>query len=177
MKKIISLLFILSYFENTFCQDVLINGSNKYRLLTWDDFSGNPDKNSPYQANTYWGIKYGFTGVDFAGDTAKLKGLSVTLKFDETKSWVKEGKQTVYLLKHEQGHFDIGLICHREIIKAINSTVFFKADFREKLRTIFTDTMKKYHLMQLQYDEETDHSKNEANQQKWNADIAKALQQ
>ncbi len=177
MKKIICLFFILSFFENIFCQDVLINGSTKYRLLTWDDFSGKPDKNSTYQANTYWGISYGFKGADFAGDTVKFKGLAVTLKFDETKSWVKEGKQTVYLLKHEQVHFDIGLICHKEIIKAINNTVFFKADFREKLRTIFSDTMKKYHLMQLQYDEESDHSKNEANQQKWNDIIAKALQQ
>jgi hypothetical protein len=177
MKKIICLFFILSFFENIFCQDVLINGSTKYRLLTWDDFSGKPDKNSTYQANTYWGISYGFKGADFAGDTVKFKGLAVTLKFDETKSWVKEGKQTVYLLKHEQVHFDIGLICHKEIIKAINNTVFLKADFREKLRTIFSDTMKKYHLMQLQYDEETDHSKNEANQQKWNDIIAKALQQ
>jgi Bacterial protein of unknown function (DUF922) len=177
MKKIICLFVILSFFENTFCQDVLINGSTTYRLLTWDDFSGKPDKDSPFQANTYWGINYSFNGVDFAGDTAKFKNLAVTLKFDETKSWVKEGKQIPYLLKHEQGHFDIGLICQKEIIKAINNTVFFKADFREKLRTIFTDTMKKYHLMQLQYDEETDHSKNEANQQKWNDFIAKALQQ
>lgn len=177
MKKIICLFFILSFFENIFCQDVLINGSTKYRLLTWDDFSGKPDKDSPFQANTSWGINYGFKGVDFAGDTVRFKNLAVTLKFDETKSWVKEGKQIPYLLKHEQGHFDIALICHKEIIKAINNTVFFKADFKEKLRTIFTDTIKKYRLMQVQYDEETDHSKNEANQQKWNAIIAKALQQ
>lgn len=177
MKKIICLFFILSFFENTFCQDVLINGSTKYRLLTWDDFSGKPDKDSPFQANTSWGINYGFKGVDFAGDTVRFKNLAVTLKFDETKSWVKEGKKIPYLLKHEQGHFDIALICHREIIKTINNAVFFKADFKEKLRTIFTDTLKKYRLMQLQYDEETDHSKNEANQQKWNDIIAKALQQ
>ena len=35
----------------------------------------------------------------------------------------------------------------------------------------------KLYEKKYQYDEETDHSKNEANQQKWNDIIAKALQQ
>jgi len=177
MKKIISFVFFIVFFENSFCQHIIISDSNKNRLLTWDDFSGKPDKNSPYQANTYWGIIYGFKGVNFTGDTAKLAGLSVTLKFDENKSWVKEGKQTPGLLKHEQGHFDIGFICQQEIIQQINSTVFLRSNFQNKVNTIFTDTMKKYQLMQLKYDEETNHSINQQNQDKWNDFIAKTLQQ
>lgn len=177
MKKIICLLFAVAFFENIFCQDVIINGSNKYRLLTWDDFSGKPDKNSPYQANTYWGLNYSFKGVDFIGDTIKLKGFSATLMFNENKSWVKEGTQTPSLLKHEQGHFDIGLICQKEFINAINNAVFFKAGLNEKVQSIFTGIMKKYHEMQVKYDEETDHSKNRQNQEKWDEIIAKTLQQ
>ena len=177
MKKIIYLILFLSFLQNIFCQDIIINGSNKYRLLSWDDFTGKPDKNSPYQANTSWGIFYGFKGVNFVEDTAKLTGFSATLKFDENKSWIKEGKQTASLLKHEQGHFDIGLICQREIIKQISSTVFLKSDFQNKVKKTFSDTMEKYHLMQLKYDEETNHSQNQQNQDKWNDFIAKALQQ
>ncbi len=176
MKKIICLVFTFAFFKNTFCQDVIINGSNKYRLLTWSDFSGKPDKNSPYQANTYWGLNYSFKGVDFIGDTIKLKGFSATLTFNEKKSWVKEGSQTNSLLKHEQGHFDIGLICQKEFISSINNTIFFKAGLNEKVQSIFTGIMKKYHAMQLKYDEETDHSKNRQNQEKWNEVIAKSLQ-
>jgi Bacterial protein of unknown function (DUF922) len=177
MKKIIFLLFAVTCFKNIFCQDVIINGSSKYRLLTWDDFSGKPDKNSPYQANTYWGLNYSFKGVDFTGDTIKLKGFSATLMFNENKSWVKKGTQTAGLLKHEQGHFDIGLICQKEFISTINNTVFFKAGLNEKVQSIFTTIMKKYHTMQLKYDEETDHSKNRQNQEKWDEVIAKSLQQ
>ena len=177
MKKFICLFLFLSFLQNIFCQEVIINGSNKYRLLTWDDFTGKPDKNSPYQALTFWGIFYGFKGVNFIGDTAKLTGFSATLKLDENKSWIKEDKQTASLLKHEQGHFDIGLICQQEIIKQINSATFLKSDFQNKVKTIFSITMEKYRLMQLKYDAETNHSQNQQNQNKWNDFIAKALQQ
>ena len=177
MKKIIGVLFFIFLSKISFCQDVIINGSNKYRLLTWADFTGKPDNNSPYQANTYWQINYTLTGVNFIGDTAKLKGFSVTLTLNENKSWVKEGTQTASLLKHEQGHFDIGFICQQEIIKQINSGVFLKVDFQNKLKAIFSTTLEKYHAMQLKYDLETDHSKNEQSQDKWNDFIAKKIAQ
>jgi hypothetical protein len=177
MKKIIGLLLIIAVVENSFCQAVIINGVNNNRLLTWNDFTGKPDKSSGFQANTFWEINYGFKGIDFAGDTVLLKGFLVTLKFNENKSWVKEGTQTTGLLKHEQGHFDIGLICQNEIIRQINSSVLLKTNFKDTIISIFTNTMKKYHLMGLRYDEETDHSKNQQNQDKWNDFIYKALQQ
>jgi hypothetical protein len=176
MKKIICLLFIFAIFENSFCQAIIINGVNKNRPLTWNDFTGKPDKQSGFQANTFWEISYGFKGIEYAGDTVKLKGFMVTLKFNENKSWVKDGTQTAGLLKHEQGHFDIGVICQKEVISQINNAVLLKADFKDKIISIFTNTMKKYHLMELQYDEETDHSKNQQNQDKWNDIIYKALQ-
>lgn len=156
-------------------QDVIIAGVNNNRLLTWSDFSGRPDGNSPFHANTFWGVAYAYKGVNFNGDTAIFRDLSVTLTLDENKSWVKEGKQSAYLLQHEQGHFDIGLLCQQEIIKQIKMAVFLKADFKDKIKTIFFDILKKYHAIQLKYDEESDHSKNVEAQKKWNEFLAKEL--
>ena len=162
--------FALFFFISNlvFSQDVYINGIKKNRLLKWSDFSGEPDKNSPHDANTYWKINYSFKGASTKGDTAKINSLSIILTLDENLSWIKDEKQTDVLLKHEQGHFDIGLICQREIINKLNSTVFLKSDFQQKLQNIFSSILEKYRLLGLKYDEETDHSKNQPAQEKWN---------
>jgi hypothetical protein len=81
------------------------------------------------------------------------------------------------LLKHEQGHFDIGFLCHQEIISRFKNEILLRSDFQNKARAIFTDTMKKYHEMQLKYDEETNHSKNKESQEKWNVLLANTLKQ
>src|SRR5882762_9638566 len=150
MKKIIGLLFFIGCFQNIFCQDVIISGVNKNRLLTWADFTGTPDENSTFAANTYWKLNYGFGGVSFSGDTVKITSFSVGIELDKTKSWIKKGRATADLLKHEQGHFNIGLICQQELIRQVKTTVFFKPSFEEKLKQIFTDASAKYDAMGIQ---------------------------
>ena len=159
----------------TYSQDIIIGGVNKSRLLTWNDFKGEPDRGSSYDANTFWNITYNIRGISFRGDTAKIDRFSVILTLDENLSWSKPEKQTAILLKHEQGHFDIGLICQREIIDQLNNTVFLKTTFKDKIPSIFSSTLEKYHLLQEKYDAETDHSKNQAAQDTWNNFIAGKL--
>jgi hypothetical protein len=175
MKKSFCFAFLICISTLLFSQDVFIGGVNKNRLLTWNDFSGKPDENSPHDANTYWNINYGFKGISFKGDTAKITGFSATLTLNENLSWIKSEKQTNYLLKHEQGHFDIGLICQREILNQFNNTVFLKSDFQSRIPAIFSALLEKYRLLGLKYDEETDHSKNQAAQDKWNSFFPEAL--
>ncbi len=161
MKKYIcaALLIFLSTFS--FSQDIIINAVNKNRPLIWDDFKGTPDANSSATAFTVWNINYSLNGISFKGDTIKISNFAVKLEFDEKKSWSKPEKKTNILLKHEQGHFDLGLICQREILRQLNSTVFLKADFQNKLQTIFSSTLEKYRLLGLKYDAETNHSINQ----------------
>jgi hypothetical protein len=151
-----------------FSQDIFINSINKNRPLTWDDFKGAPDRNSGTDAFTVWNINYSLGSINFKGDTIKIGKFSVKLQLDEKQSWTKPEKQTTILLKHEQGHFDLGLICQREIIRQLNSTVFLKADFQNKIQSIFSSILEKYHLLGLKYDEETRHSTNQAAQDSWN---------
>jgi hypothetical protein len=158
-----------------FTQDIIINGRNKNRLLTWNDFKGQPDYNVSHDALTYWNINYGLKNITLKGDTIKIGSFSVTLSFDENGSWIKPQKQTDRLLKHEQGHFDIGLICQREIISVLNNTIFFKNSFQDKINTIFSSLLDKYHLLGQQYDKETEHSLTQQAQDNWNAFFAKEL--
>jgi len=175
MKKYICFALLICTGKLVFSQDVFISGVNKNRPLTWDDLKGAPDRNSSHDAFTVWNITYSLSGISFKGDTIKVSRFIVKLEFDEKQSWSKPEKQTNILLKHEQGHFDIGLICQREIIKQLNSTVFLKADFQNKIQTIFSSILEKYHLLGVKYDEETDHSKNQAAQDSWNIFFANAL--
>jgi len=175
MKKY-SLLFLLLVFTNfSVGQQVIISGAVKNRLLTWNDFSGKHDKRSEHEANTYWKINYSYAGVNLQGDSAKLKGLTVKLELDADQSWIKPGKETADLLKHEQGHFDVGLICLRELVERINNTVFHKRDIAAKVQTLFSEILNKHLLMNKQYDEETDHSKRKKEQEKWDLFFAEEL--
>ena len=175
MKKCAFLFLFVLFSNSLFCQDVIINGTNKNRLLTWEDFTGKPDRSSSHDANTYWKLNYSYQGVSFKGDTAKITRLTVKLELDEKLSWIKPGKETPNLLKHEQGHFNIGLMCQIEIINQFNTAVFLRSDVQNKLQTIFNTTLEKYKLMGIKYDEETDHSKNKESQEKWNEFFTKEL--
>ncbi len=168
MRKCICLALLICSGTLAFSQDVIINGVNKNRPLIWADFTGEPDKGSPYDANTYWTITYNIKGISFKGDTAKISGFSIILTLQEKLSWSKPEKQTDILLRHEQGHFDLALICQHEIIRELNSTVFFKADFKDKIPAIFSTILQKYQSMELKYDEETGHSKYQSAQDTWN---------
>ena len=168
MKKY-SLFFLLLVFAKlSVGQQVIISGVANNRLLTWNDFSGKPDKKSEHEANTFWKINYSYTGVIFQGDSAKLKGLSVKLELDAGQSWIRPGKETTNLLKHEQGHFDVGLICLKEMIEKLNNTLFYKQDISAKVQNLFYEILNKHMLMNKQYDKETDHSKKKEEQEKWN---------
>ncbi|MGB4845510.1 MAG: DUF922 domain-containing protein [Ferruginibacter sp.] len=175
MKKYCLLFLLLVFSKFSIGQQVIISGAAKNRLLTWNDFSGKPDKKSEHEANTFWKINYSYTGVNFQGDSAKLKGLSVKLELDADQSWIKSGKETANLLKHEQGHFDVGLICLKEMIEKLNNSVFHKQDISAKVQNLFSEVLNKYLLMNKQYDKETDHSKKKEEQEKWDQFFAKEL--
>lgn len=172
--KVLTALLIIS--TGCFGQDIVINGTTGNRPLVWDDFTGSPDKSSSFEANTYWHINYKYLGITFSGDTVKFTGLNIKLELDPKLSWRKKAFETAELLKHEQGHFDIGIICQKALISNIAKTVFLKNNYNQLLKDVFANTMKKYHETGLQYDAETDHSKNKKAQEQWNEFFKKQLE-
>ena len=159
--------FILFGSMRTTAQKIIINGEETLRLLRWDDFRGRPDNGSPYFAFTYWNTSYKYDGFVFKGDTVKWK-VQITLDLGQN-SWKKKDKVTDSLLKHEQGHFDVGILCAMELQEKFNKTVFLKNDYQAKLSAIIKETVDKYKKMDLLYDDETNHYANREQQWKWDA--------
>lgn len=165
--KKIAAAFILLCSLQTAAQKIIINGEETSRLLNWDDFTGKPDKGSPYFAFTYWNTTCKYDAFRFKADTVQWK-VQVTLDLGKN-SWQKRDKVTDTLLKHEQGHFDIGILCAMEMQQKIDGTVFLRNDYQSKLSAIIKDVIDKYKKMDLQYDEETNHYANREQQWKWDA--------
>jgi len=87
-----------------------------------------------------------YDAFQFKGDTLKW---DVKIILELTKdSWKKTDKLlSDTILKHEQGHFEIGRICAAEAHERVKATVFLKTnDYREKLRLLITGIVDKYKL-------------------------------
>ncbi len=156
-------------------QNILVKGKPYTGKLTWKDFSGKADATSSFKATTTYKFQTRLNNLKFKKDTADLSGYEIDLELDGPKSWVKKGKETDYLLKHEQGHFDIGILLAREILREVNTPRFTKFNFQNGLNKIINTVSEKYRKMGVEYDKETDHSKNSTAQEKWNDLIEQAL--
>ncbi len=167
MYRVLILFFFSLITIKSTAQEVFIDGVQGNRELTWTDFTGKVDKASSFDAYTFWKLNYSYTYSFSKGDTVILKNLTVKLEFDPQLSWVKKIKATNDLLKHEQGHFNIGLLCQQAAIKTLNNTVYLKGSFENKIKSVFSEVLAQYVNMTAQYDKETNHSKNIEGQKKW----------
>lgn len=156
-------------------QKVIISGIEGNRLLQWNDFTGTPDNSNPYFALTFWNINYKFSGVQFDGDKALLNGFEITLQLNPKESWIKKGKESDELLKHEQGHFDVGVICMKELLKKMAAASFTRTGYQQEIQKLTSETIKKYLDMGKQYDNETNHSIKKDEQKKWNEFFSREL--
>lgn len=167
MTKFLFILLLIFSSQNISAQKVIINGFEGNRPLQWSDFKGTPDYSSPYFAYTVWKTNHKYTAVRFSGDTALINGFEMTLMLDSTKSWLKKDKKSDDLLLHEQGHFDIGLLYMKEVLKEISRTQFTRANYQSEIRNLTARIQRKYNEMTLNYDNDTNHSKNKEQQKNW----------
>lgn len=95
----------------------------------------------------------------------------------EDDSWVVKGKQSDYLLNHEQGHFDITALLWRDLANDILSV---RARTSDSLGREVNRIMDRYRpifdRMTEQYDEETNHSLNREAQRRWDERIRNAIE-
>ena len=176
MKKCLALLLSLfSLTALTQAQKVIIGGAEGARPLVWTDFTGAADATSPYHANTKWNLRYQTGTVQFRGDSTLMPDFAITLELSGDGSWVKKGKETPELLRHEQGHFDLGRICMAELLAAVKKLTLTPDNFKPSMQGLFQRTMARYHDMGTRYDAETVHGTNKEAQEKWNGFFAEQL--
>lgn len=176
----VSVRFIV--FISLLLHSVLCNAQNNgvviNRPLTWSDFKGRGTDGSPVKAKTF----------TYMGYSSKVKNgkfsYKVTCYFIPKQSWVSRGylkqcskAESAYLLKHEQGHYDIARIIAREADAALAKLK--RADKRtiKQARSTFMRYVNKLKTVQARYDRDTRHSLNNAGQSRWNAKIEKGLRQ
>ena len=143
----------------------------KEKPLKWEDFKGKHDANEELHAFTYTEIKLKSL-VHSSPDSMKF---CIECTFDRTKSSVMKGKETDSLLKHEQGHFDLGEIYARMMRKKIKATIFTQADLSKSMSMIYKLYFEMYEKEQDKYDTETNHSMDGEKQTLWNKNIQKRL--
>ena len=80
-----------------------------------------------------------------------------------------------YILKHEQGHFDLAEAHARELHKELLEYKFNSATVSKDLNKIYEKVMKEHVAAQDAYDQQTNHSLDSANQKIWNGKIADIL--
>ena len=141
-------------------------------LLDWKDFKAEPKKKR-FDANSSVGIKYEYKEL-------KDRRIKLTLYsfFDRKKSWVNIRGKNNKLLIHEQLHFNITELHSRKIRKAVieDSSINGK-NFNNKFKEIYKFYLQEEDNMQLNYDKETDHSRNFEKQKEWEDKITKELEE
>jgi Bacterial protein of unknown function (DUF922) len=168
-------ILLLCLLQASYGQKILIGSTEGNRPLVWSDFIGKVDEGSSFAAMTYWNINYKMGNVQIKDDELIIGSFEVILSFNNANSWVKKEKMTSSLLQHEQVHFDIGVLCMKSFLEKRKALVLTKKNYNEKLQLLFKDVSKKYQDMGVEYDKETDHSKNLPQQIKWNNFIKEEL--
>lgn len=137
------------------------------RKLTWNDFKAQPDKNSTNAALTSSSIN-----IEFGYNNSGLK-YNIKCRFDQNLSWGRIKND--YILAHEQGHFDIAEIHARKLHKLLRAYKFNSRTVSKDVNRIYETVMKEHHTFQSQYDQETNYSRDPAQQNAWKDKIEEAL--
>lgn len=157
---------------NTFAQSDSIpyKEYKSYPKLTWNDFLERPE--SEYTSKFAASVS---TGLDLKWDY-NIDNVKQNFSFDvkaclyPSSSWVFEHKKDSALLAHEQLHYDITELHARKLRKLIAEYKLGR-NIRKDLKVIYQGVEDARNIMQNNYDKETIHSKDTAQQRLWNLKI------
>lgn len=142
---------------------------NPSRKLTWADFQAPPRRGSHYAAEV-------FTSFAYEGKSTVKNGiivLNLTAKAYMLKpsSWARSDARNAYALNHEQRHFDIVKIIVERFKRKIQPDSLTLDDYNSITQYQFIESFREMSRLQTQYDNETNHSLNQAAQERWNNKI------
>jgi hypothetical protein len=139
---------------------------NTERKLTWEDFLAETPGNTSDAALTTTYIGFSFS------KNRDVITYKIECKFQKSRSWGRV--KTEYILKHEQGHFDIAEIFARKLNKELKAYLA-KSNNHEGLNPIYSKIMQEKRDMQQLYDKESNHSIYKVKQAEWNEKIEDLL--
>ncbi len=146
--------------------DVIYYNSNKQ--LDWNNFYGKPPADN--------GITAALTvsGFGYSANIKTINGkgqlnIQVYCYFNKNKSWVKSGRNTAYILTHEQHHFDISYICAAIFVDKLQATAFSTTNYSTWLPKIYNESCDIMNKMQNDYDGQTKNGQLKDEQNRWNS--------
>ncbi|RYY68217.1 MAG: hypothetical protein EOO13_12930 [Chitinophagaceae bacterium] len=135
-------------------------------LLSWKDFKGKVVEASPAAAITASGFGY---KADFKSVGSKSQlNVGVYCYFSKTNSWVRPGKNSDYVLNHEQHHFDISFIAATMFLEKLKTAGITKANYNSVLPKLYNDCVALMNKMQNEYDGQTKNGQLMDMQSQWN---------
>lgn len=140
--------------------------------IQWSDFQGGASNYS--NENQLSATKTEIT-LRTKVDDSKIEH-QVRCFFIKSKSWKKEGVSET-LLQHEQLHFDIAELFARKLRKDLSRKTSINDNNEIYFKGIYKNVINECIAMQLQYDRETNHSRNRQFQVLWEGAIQEKLQQ
>jgi len=167
-------LYLLAFFFSTSNLESGCKKTNNFIIwdqhyqLTEEDFKGKVPVFTIYSAQCAVGLK-----VEYEYRDTLI--FEVLCTMDKSKSWMQEN--SIYVLKHEKGHFDIGEIYARILRKSIFSVKkSIKPANIKIIDSLYYDIGKKMLDEQRKYDTATTiPARNREAQSAWNLSIQKRL--
>ncbi|CAN5410346.1 hypothetical protein BH11BAC3_BH11BAC3_09870 [soil metagenome] len=142
-------------------------------MLNWNDFQAKPVETSDAAAITNAG--FGVNLLFRKNEKGTELVINVNCSFSRKDSWVKKIHKTDYILKHEQGHFDIAFISTISFMQKLRNAGFTSGNYAAVIEKIYNQSVTEMSTMQNQYDSQTDHSKIAAKQAEWDNKIGQLV--
>ena len=142
---------------------------NPDRKLTWADFRAEPRRGSHYAAEVF--TSFGYEGKSSVKDGIITLNLTVKSYMLKNSSWARADARNAYALNHEQRHFDITKLIAERFKRKIHPDSLTTEDYNSIVQYQFIESFREMNQMQKQYDAETNHSLDQADQERWNGQI------
>jgi hypothetical protein len=157
-------------------QSIAINGKEGYRPLTWEDYKGAPAKNAGITAVTLCTLTWKVDTALAGQNKDAFPPLKVAVNFTGN-SWVNmENEPTQALLRHQQGYFDIAVVCAADLQKKFNDTTFDAFETAMPVITrMYRETLAKCDRMQKRYGATTNHGTKDGDQRAWDTHLSKEI--
>jgi hypothetical protein len=157
----INIVYDTTAFKNS--TDTILFKNNA--ALTWDDFKDRPKDNESTVANSAIGFKYN-ANIKTMGKNVIIN-ISTSSFFVRSKSWGKIDHKNAYILKHEQYHFNLARYGAELFKRNLLKEKMTHKNFNTKINKAYYDAWNVYLKLQQQYDKDSNHSINRAQQALW----------
>ena len=138
------------------------------RPLNWNDFQEKAP-NSKYAATVFPSLGFDEKS-EIKNGVIKIQ-LSMKIYVPKSACWVKDNDRTDYTLNHEQRHFDIVEVVGKRFEQKIKSMKLPVTNTDGQINYQFYEYFREMNHLQDQYDAETRHGINTAEQERWNKRI------